>query len=332
MATRSRDRGFTLVELLVVIAIIGILIALLLPAVQAAREAARRTSCINSLKQLGLALHHHHDVRKRFPYGYQVKPWPPDPTVPPGHFRWSVLAELTPFLEQTNVYKSLDLTYPLYGGRNQSPPYSVFPVNRFGVAQRVDTFLCPSDRFTRVYPGFGPANYAGCAGTGSNGGQAENADGVFYVNSRTKFADIRDGTSNTALMCESLLGPGGNREVYDRSSVDTQTMYAYILNPVSSLTDSICHGATVWRTDRGAGWADGNYRHGLYNHWYPPNHSQPDCIRHSSPGWRAARSRHPGGVNLLLADGSARFVSETIHLDTWRALGSRDGAEVLTQF
>ncbi len=237
MRCRNSDCGFTLVELLVVIAIIGILLALLLPAVQAAREAARRLSCQNNLKQLGLALHQHHDTRGVFPYGYQVKPWPPDPTVPPAHFRWSVLAELTPFLEQTNVYNRLDLSYPLYGGPGASPPYSIFPVNRFGVAQKVSTFLCPSDRAETIIPGRGPANYVACAGSGLNGGDATNADGVFYINSRTRIADILDGTSATALMSESLLGPGGSN-ITDPGQVDHQTMYASLSLALSSLTES----------------------------------------------------------------------------------------------
>jgi prepilin-type N-terminal cleavage/methylation domain-containing protein/prepilin-type processing-associated H-X9-DG protein len=320
-------RAFTLVELLVVIAIIGVLVGLLLPAVQAAREAARRTSCSNNLRQLELALHQHHDVRQRFPYGYQIRPWAPDPTVPHGHFRWSVLAELTPFLEQSTVYNELDLDYPLFGGQNQDPPMSVFPVNRFAVAQRVNLFLCPSDRFTRVYQDYGPANYAACAGSGANGGQATNADGVFYVNSKTTIADLLDGTSNTVLMSESVLGPGGQREVDDPARVDPATMYSYVQQAVAELTEDICQATAVWRTDRGAAWADGNYRNALYNHRYPPNHEQPDCIRHSSPGWRAARSRHPGGVNVLLGDGVVRFVADTVDIATWRALAARNSGE-----
>ncbi len=317
---------------MVVIAVIGVLTALLLPAVQAAREAARRMACANNLRQLGLALHHHHDVRGRFPYGYQVKPWPADPTVPAGHFRWSVLAELTPFLEQTAVYDALDLDYPLFGGRNQDPPNSVFPVNRFAVAQRVDLFLCPSDRFTRVYEDFGPANYVASAGSGARGGQAEKADGVFFVNSRVRFADVVDGTSNTAFMSESLLGPGGERERFDRADLDPRTMYAYVQESVTELTEEICRATAVWRTDRGAVWADGNYRNGLYNHWYPPNHDEPDCIRHSNPGWRAARSRHPGGVNALFGDGAVRFIANTVDGATWRALATRSGGEVLGEY
>jgi prepilin-type processing-associated H-X9-DG protein/prepilin-type N-terminal cleavage/methylation domain-containing protein len=325
-------RAFTLVELLVVVGILGVLLGLILPVVQKAREAANRIRCQSNLRQLGIALHHHHEAMGAFPYGYQVRSWPGEGgTVPPGHFRWSVLAELTPFLEQTNVYNALDLTYPLYGGPLSNPPYSVFPVNRVAVSQQVSLFLCPSDHGRVIMPERGPGNYVACAGSGSNGGEATNADGVFYVNSRTRIANISDGTSNTALMAESLLGPGGI-DITDPAQVDPQTMYASLPTSVTTLSDSACRGATVWKVNRGATWADGAYPNGLYNHWYPPNHALPDCLRHSNPGWKAARSRHPGGVNVLFGDGSVRFIANGISLITWRSLATRSGGEVVGDF
>jgi prepilin-type N-terminal cleavage/methylation domain-containing protein/prepilin-type processing-associated H-X9-DG protein len=324
-------RGFTLIELLVVIAIIAFLIGLLLPAVQKVREAANRTSCTNNLKQIGLAAHHYHDANQAFPAGYLVKAWPPDPEVPTAHFRWSVLAWLTPYLEQTNLYNSLDLTLPLYGGPNNTPPYGVFPRNQAGVATVVKIFLCPSDDLNIIIAGFGPSNYVACAGKGANG-DATKGDGVFYQNSHTRMADILDGTSGTALMSESLLGRGG-ASVTDPRQVDPQTMYAGLGTTSTEgppLTAANCQNAGTWWTDQNAKWADGAFPNMLYNHWYPPNAGQPDCVwlLHHNPAWRAARSRHPGGVNVLFGDGSVHFISDTVNLDTWRALATRAGGEM----
>ena len=154
-------RAFTLVELLVVISIIGVLAALLLPAVQSARESARRTQCLNNLKQIGIALNNRESATQSYPAGAVAKAYAPAPSHPHTFYRWSALAQLLPYLEHTNAYSQLDLTLPLYG-----PSLSVMDANKPGVSQIIGDFLCPSDDRERVTNAFGPTNYAACAGSG----------------------------------------------------------------------------------------------------------------------------------------------------------------------
>jgi prepilin-type N-terminal cleavage/methylation domain-containing protein/prepilin-type processing-associated H-X9-DG protein len=334
--------GFTLIELLVVIAIIAVLIGLLLPAVQKAREAANRMSCTNNLKQLGLGLHNYAGTQGYLPPAMVPHLDPNYPTTPAYFFSWGVLAQLTPYLEQTNVYNTMDLSKPLYLG--SSPNYFVPAPNDFAVKTIVRLFLCPSDPGTPVSGGYGiqefaPTNYAACTGSGTNGGSPYDTDGMFFANSRIRLTDILDGTSNTACMSESTLGEGEESSSIPYGGANAQTAYGFLFS--GSLTDAGCASPQRWNMSnrRGFQWVSGEYRCTSYNHYYTPNSPQHDCFSYipqgpperlfTSIGWRATRSRHPGGVNLMLGDGSVRFVANSVSQSTWRALSTRNGGEVI---
>lgn len=330
MRTNSR-RAFTLIELLVVIAIIAVLVGLLLPAVQKVRAAAARIKCQNNLKQIGLALHNHEGTKGVFPSAYWRKTWAVDPTNPKGHFRWSALAQLTPYLEQSNVYNALDLSVPLYGGGSLQPEVIPFPQNRVPLASIVPTFLCPSDDFRSVIEGQGPSNYVACVGSNANG-DALTGNGMFYgenldvvTRPGATFSSVTDGLSNTVAFAESLLGAGGTAPA---GATDVRLYY----KDVNALSQANCDASTVLVTDRGALWADGAFNDGLYNNVRPPNSPLMDCVQHSNPAWKAARSKHEGGVNTVFGDGSVHFITDSIALAVWQALGSRNGGEVVGEY
>ena len=181
-------RAFTLIELLVVIAIIAVLIALLLPAVQSAREAARRVQCTNNLKQIGVALHNYHVPWNSFPVGFLYAYQGVLSNSSPSQYRWSALAQMTPFLEQANLFNALNFNFPIAHQPTSSGalfwPY--FPANTTVMAIQVSLFLCPSDGAPPPADGTGPTNYAFCAGDGSGGGDATNANGAFILGQRSR--------------------------------------------------------------------------------------------------------------------------------------------------
>jgi prepilin-type N-terminal cleavage/methylation domain-containing protein/prepilin-type processing-associated H-X9-DG protein len=340
-----RRRAFTLIELLVVISIIGVLIALLLPAVQAAREAARRTQCNNNLKQLGLAVHNYEGTLGVFPPAAVIAPWPGDPTIPAGNYRWGALAFLSPFLEQTSVFNALNFSFPLYGPGTGTPPGAVYPADLTAVNVLVGGFLCPSDRGERLITGdgflgaigrqFSPTNYQFCAGSGISGGDMMIADGPFRVNVPSRAADIADGLSQTAFVSESVLGPGVIKSyVPGTIALNPLTLVVQVAwqgTSDTTISATSCQSPSSISPLRMFAWVDGTYSHGLYNHAYVPNSTFSDCIvsfNGVTYGWKAARSYHPGGANTLFGDGSVRFVKSSINSKVWSGLGTRVGGEI----
>ncbi|MFV2068401.1 MAG: DUF1559 domain-containing protein [Pirellulales bacterium] len=333
-------KGFTLVELLVVIAIIGILVALLLPAVQSAREAARRMSCGNNTKQIGIALHNYHDTFKSFP---TAAIWKSErdraaPTLGARNFTW--IAQILPFMEQGPLYDQIDFKYPLWGSsggsRLQPPPTdSQFTSNGEAIASvTIPGFLCPSD------PGFGGgagsspqfvgwSNYAGAEGYDWWQRRGHPWSGVFNLNTATKFRDIRDGTSNTIAVAEcSTQGfapnpgvpghqhMGGGRP---RGGGASNAVFRCLLLACNTNDDVQSAPPQGWNLPRPDGVVAGfwwrNYPYAMqptYLHCFGINNN-----------WPGASSRHPGGAMVTMADGSARFLAETIDYPGERGNQSR---------
>ncbi len=342
-----RHRGFTVIELLVVIAIIAVLIALLLPAVQSAREAARRIQCVNNLKQLGLAMHNYHSAAGTFPVGYfyptlsQVYPG-----IPQDHYAWSVLAQLSPYLEQTTVYNAMNFNFPFRGGPSGnfgSTPYGIIPANSTAQVTKENVFFCPSDGGTPPDPTSGPTDYVFCTGDGltSNNtppaGDLSGANGAFIMSVPQSMATITDGSSNTAAASEQLLGTSTTPLSSPTPlPADIRRAFAIYLDPsgLTLLTQAGCaSAANGWELDKGVSWWEGGIRSTLYNHYLTPNPKLLyDCVGFNPlrPGWKAARSLHPGGVNVMFCDGHVQFIKDTINPVTWTALGTRNGGEVIS--
>ena len=299
--------AFTLVELLVVIAIIGVLVALLLPAVQMAREAGRRASCLNNLKQLGLGLQNYHSTFNTFPVARNKYP-----------LVHSSISRLLPFCEQANVQNLIDYSQPLTAATN---------VN---AAQQVITmFVCPSDGAGGRVPSLIEAgsNYVANNGSGTiDYGLIASGDGMF-TQTNNGFRNCTDGSSNTAAFSESILGNGTPSS---GTTPHNPRLEVLEIAGGGDTTPAACSaGGGPWSAIRGGKWIDGHYGNTLYNHYYAPNPATWDCGNGShNKGLSTARSYHPGGVNVLSCDGSVRFITNTIDLATWRSFSTRSGGEV----
>ena len=332
----SRSAGFTLIELLVVIAIIAVLIALLLPAVQAAREAARRAQCVNNLKQIGLSLHNYHDVMLSLPAGHQGTGWQ--------DFGPQVM--LLPFIEQAPLWNMFNFNQALSGANPGCPQMTTVQRTKLNFLQ------CPSDtdRLTNIY---GHQNYAGNSGNSPESLWDNNRLGAFNgcfasVNNCTPigFRDITDGLSNTCLYSEKIKGISTAFNGYDPNRPTSAIMSV----PMAAGTDAVpqpyyaaCFSQNPYLVNgnftnngsisQGEFWWDAHYETGIYNHVMPPNTWGCDDANSSwvnDAGAATASSRHAGGVNVLMADGSVRFIKTTISTTIWWGLGTRAGNEQMS--
>jgi prepilin-type N-terminal cleavage/methylation domain-containing protein/prepilin-type processing-associated H-X9-DG protein len=321
-----KRRAFTLIELLVVIAVVAVLVGLLLPAVQAAREAARRAQCVSQLKQIALAAHGFHDTNGAFPPGADLQV---------SHA--SALVYLLPFVEQTARFSAFNFTLDLTGAYQ----------NQTARASDVALFLCPSDPSAGTWtdPGVGDgftgrSNYFGNLGAHAwvydsltTRTKDPSLTGVFAYGSSTRLQDLTDGASNTVGFSEIKRGPNpaNNGPEVNGISLAAWGPGNPTANP-NNLSPAAGCGTTVFPFYyRGLQFQRGFLLTSLYTHTMTPNPKSRDCTVFPTfdQGHLAARSSHPGGVNVALADGSVRFIRDGIQILVWKALGTRSGGEII---
>lgn len=324
--------GFTLVELLVVIAIIGVLVALLLPAVQAAREAARRGQCLNNLKQIGLATHQYHDANGKLPASFVSQPTTP-------HDSWSIQARLLPFLEQGNIYSGINfkLTY-----KDLSQTINGVQITSL----RVPVYRCPSEmgEGQRIDGSttWAPMSYGANLGTWfvHDPVAQEAGDGAFAANGKHGFDGVMDGTSNTLCFAEVKTW-----QPYLRDGKNPDTAGA----PIRATTAEVPLGGDFKADSGHTEWTDARVHQTGMTAVFTPNtrvdfagsSGQVDIDFNSAREGQStsktyaavtARSHHSGIVNASLLDGSVRPVTDQINLAVWRALATRAGDETIGEF
>lgn len=336
MTVNSR-RAFTLVEVLVVIAIIGVLVGLLLPAVQMARESARRVHCTNNIKQLGLAIHQYLDSTGVLPPSMVLAG---AGTTVAWSNGWSIHMRILPAIGQE----------PSFNALNFSVNYQDH-VNTTVTSQVISTFLCPTEANQQptshqTFGNVGVNNYGWCMGDwfvwGSFGGLSPNRS-AFGPNQSRRLAEFTDGLSLTLLLAEVkayqpyLRDCGGLTQIRDPSNIPSPDADPAQVVPEYS------GGSCTLKPDGHAEWVDGGVHHTGFTTAWPPNKVTGSPLgrdldingqreKQGGPTFAAitARSYHPGGINVLLGDGSVRFVKTSIAGSTWRALGTVAGAEVIS--
>jgi prepilin-type N-terminal cleavage/methylation domain-containing protein len=334
-----RRRGFTLIELLVVIAIIGVLVALLLPAIQQAREAARRMQCKNNLKQLGLAIHNYESTNSRFPPASVVIRYP-DGVVRANYM--GAYMRILPYIDQANLYNASNTT-AIYGDVS----------NMQAVGRLMRSYFCTSDpqdiqKNHAVYGTVGGTSYGFCMGDwyvwlGPDGAPENRA--AFGVNHARRMSEFTDGTSQTMLMSEVKAYTPYVRDCGPLANInDPNNIPAPNADPLTVAPEYAAGGCT-FLTDGHSEWAEMAVHHIGFTTAWPPNKATPGGPgmaypdvdlnsrreRIGGPTFAAitSRSYHTGGVQTLLADGSVRFVSTSIDGLTWRGLGTVRGNEVI---
>ncbi len=329
-------RGFTLIELLVVIAIIAVLVGLLLPAVQMARESARRSQCINNLKQIGLALSSYHSACDSFPMASTIAY--SDPGVQTTWGTWSCQALLLPYLDNRPLYNSCNFSWACWYDAGYAVNSTIFNT-------QVDNYLCPSDDRS------GPVNnnnYMACMGTATNPWTLT-ASGVFSNATSNDFSTILDGTSSTIAFSEALVSDSFHSTSY-RDGVAAGS-------GATALTDSASNNEAgvmadlqtcnqLWgakeaipgNEDKGYRWASGAPGVAVFNTIVPPNSTQYkwagcrlDCAGCGLDfgQYENATSNHSGGVNALFCDGSVTFVKSSVAIKVWWALGTKASRDII---
>ena len=299
---RTRRSGFTLFQLLVVLAVLAILLGLLLPAVAKVREAAARTQSSNNLKQIGIACHNYHDAYGTFPPGVDDK-----------HF--SAAARLLPYIEQDNLYKTIDFKKPADDKANADARQAI-----------IKTFLSPLDPVPAVSPDAGATNYLFNAGAKY---PLKDNDGLFYLDSKVKLAAITDGTSNTLLTGETLRGTAEGPRTVRRQHVGLAAAALAGLTEESGVKD-FKDNKNI-EGNRCSAWIDGRFLHGTFSGTRVLNDPRPDVSCAGAGGLSGLRSLS-GYANIGMADGSVRVIHKEVKLEVWKNLASRNDGNVIPEF